>query len=325
MDLKSSKITTQSVIENWINYNYKYNHKSWDFDVTAKRIIAWLSCYNLTFEGSHQNYKKKFNTIIQKQTNHLINEINRSKLIEDKLIGCASIILVGLCYKDEKNYLSFGSTLLKKISKVTLDNDGFPKSRNIKQLIFYLKYFILIREWYKESQQSIPEHLDETIFYLGQSYAFTSQNMETDFLFNGNNISNNTNFDNYLKRLGYKFKNENRDFGGYIILKDKKTCLIMDVGTTPASEYTKDYQSGALSFEIISNGKKLISNCGYYSKNNLKLNKLSKSTAVHSALIIDDNSSCKFIKVKNFWLIKKGLKIIKKDTVFEKNYWKINA
>ena len=192
LDLKSSKITTQSVIENWINYNYKYNHKSWDFDVTAKRIIAWLSCYNLTFEGSDQNYKKKFNTIIQKQTNHLINEINRSKLIEDKLIGCASIILVGLCYKDEKNYLSFGSTLLKKISKITLDNDGFPKSRNIKQLIFYLKYFILIREWYKESQQSIPEHLDETIFYLGQSYAFTSQNMDTDFLFNGNNISNNT-------------------------------------------------------------------------------------------------------------------------------------
>jgi len=325
LDLKSSKITTQSVIENWINYNYKYNHKSWDFDVTAKRIIAWLSCYNLTFEGSDQNYKKKFNTIIQKQTNHLINEINRSKLIEDKLIGCASIILVGLCYKDEKNYLSFGSTLLKKISRVTLDNDGFPKSRNIKQLIFYLKYFILIREWYKESQQSIPEHLDETIFYLGQSYAFTSQNMETDFLFNGNNISNNTNFDNYLKRLGYKFKNENQDFGGYIILKNKKTCLIMDVGTPPASEYTKDYQSGALSFEIISNGKKLISNCGYYSKNNLKLNKLSKSTAVHSALIIDDNSSCKFNKVKNFWLIKRGLKIIKKDTVFKKNYWKINA
>ena len=136
---------------NWINYNYKYNNKSWDFDVTAKRIIAWLSCHNLTYEGSDQNYKKKFNKIIQKQTNHLINEINRSKLIEDKLIGCASIILVGLCYKDEKNYLSFGSTLLKKISKITLDNDGFPKSRNIKQLIFYLKYFILIREWYKES------------------------------------------------------------------------------------------------------------------------------------------------------------------------------
>ena len=43
-----------------------------------------------------KNYKEKFNKMIQKQTNHLINEINKSGSINDKLIGCASIILVGL-------------------------------------------------------------------------------------------------------------------------------------------------------------------------------------------------------------------------------------
>ena len=144
------------------------------------------------------NFNKK---IIKKQTNHLINEINKSKLIDDKLIGCAAIILVGLCYQNKKNYLTFGSTNLKEISKFTLDNSGFPKSRNIKQLIFYLKYFILIREWFRESQNTIPEHIEETIYYLGQSYAFAWQNLKSDFLFNGNNNSNNSNFDNYLKRL----------------------------------------------------------------------------------------------------------------------------
>ena len=65
----------------------------------------------------------------------------------------------------------------------------------------------------------------------------------------------------------------------------------MDVGPTPSLNYTKDYQSGALSFEIISNGKKLISNCGYYKKNNNKLNHLSKSSAAQSTLVLDDNSS----------------------------------
>ena len=40
--------------------------------------------------------------MIQKQTNHLINEINKSKLIENKIIGCAAIILVGLSYQNEK-------------------------------------------------------------------------------------------------------------------------------------------------------------------------------------------------------------------------------
>ena len=325
LDLKSSKKTTQSIVKNWIKMNNKYDHKSWDFDLTAKRIIAWLSCYNLTYEESDEKYKDNFNEIIQKQANHLINEINRSELIDDKLIGCASIILVGLCYQDEKKYLSFGSSILKKISKLALDNHGFPKTRNIKQLILYFKYYILIREWFKESQVNIPDHIDETLYYLGQSYTFFTNGSCLNILFNGNNISNNTEFDNYLKRLGYKFKTEGQELGGYILLKSKKISLIMDAGSTPNSKYTKDYQSGALSFEIISNGKKLISNCGYYKLKNTKLNQISKSSAAQSTLIIDDNSSCTFNKIHNHFLIKNGLKVLKKKIIFEKNYWKINA
>ena len=142
LDLKSSKQTVQSVISNWIDNNRRYNDKSWNFDLTAKRIISWLSNHNLTYDEGNQDYKENFNRIIQKQANHLINEINKSQIIDDKLIGCASIILVGLCYQEEKKYLSFGTYLLKKITKLTLDNSGFPKSRSIQQLIFYLKYFI---------------------------------------------------------------------------------------------------------------------------------------------------------------------------------------
>ena len=76
-------------------------------------------------------------------------------------------------------------------------------------LWFLIKYFILIREWFKQSQSNIPEHLEETIYYLGQGYAFVWQNIKSDILYNGNNNSDNVDFDNYLKRLGYKFKNEN--------------------------------------------------------------------------------------------------------------------
>ena len=325
LDLKSTKQNIQSIVSNWINNNQKYNYKSWEFDSTAKRIIAWLSCHNLTYEESDRAYKDRFNKIIKKQTNHLISEVKKSEILEDKLVGCSSIILVGLCYKDEKKYLSFGLTNLKKLSKLVLDNNGFTRSRSIKQLIFYLKYFVLIREWFKESQINIPEYIDETIYYLGQGYSFVWQNTECDFLFNGNNISNNSLLDNYLKNSGYKFKNENREFGGYIILKNKKICLAMDVGSSPSSNFSRDYQAGALSFEIMSNGKKLISNCGYYQKNNTRLKEFSKSSAAHSTLIIDDNSSCKFFRDNNNLLIKKGLKVLKKSSVFEKNYWKISA
>ena len=293
--------------------------------MTAKRIIAWLSIHNLTIEKSDKDYQYEFNRMVQKQTNHLVKEINKSETVDDKMIGCAAIILVGLCYKDEKNYLSFGLNLLKKISNLSFDSQGFPNSRNIKQLTFYLKYFILIREWFKEAQIEIPEHVNENIYYLGKSYSFLWQNIEFDILMNGNNISNNYEFNHYLKRFSYKFKNESKELGGYAILYNKKISIVMDVGPSPSKKFSSNYQSGALSFEIQSNGKRLISNCGYYSGKDNRLIELSKSTAAHSTLIIDDNSSCHYKKINKDYFLNDGLKILKKNIVFEKNYWKISA
>tara|TARA_B100001121_G_scaffold236842_1_gene210495 strand:+ start:35 stop:1660 length:1626 start_codon:yes stop_codon:yes gene_type:complete len=325
LDLKSSKKKIQTVIKNWIYNNKRFNKKSWEFDLTAKRIISWLSNHQLTYEDSDEEYRSIFNHMIQKQTNHLLNEINNSKKLENKMIGCAAIILTGLVYKNEKDYLENGLSLLKNIIKSSIDNQGFPKSRNIRQLIFYLKYLIIIREWFKESQNMIPEYVDETIYYLGSGYAFVWQNIKQDIFFNGNFSSENEKLDQYLKRFGYSFKNEINELGGYAILRNKKTILAVDVGSNPNKIFSNDYQAGALSFEIFSNDKKLISNAGYYSDKTNKLNRLSKSTALHNVLTIEDYSSCNFKKYKNNFVIEKGLKILKKNIVFEKKYWKISA
>ena len=326
LDLKSSKKAVQSLIVNWINNNNKYNNKSWDFDLTSKRVISWLSNHELTYDDDDKEFKIKFDSSIQKQTNHLLNEIKNSKVFENKMIGCSAIILTGLAYQNNKIYLDNGLSFLRKIIKTSIGNNGFPKSRNIKQLIYYLKYFILIREWFKESQNTIPEFIDETIYYLGINYASIWQNIKQDILFNGNYISNNDEFDQYLKRFNYTFKNENKETAGYAILKNKKIILAMDIGPSPIGPQSNDYQSGALSFEIISSGKKLISNSGYFSNKQNKLNKLSKSTALQSTLVIEDYSSCSFKKLKSLgYLVYQGLKIINKNIVFEDNYWKISA
>ena len=322
LDLKSSKKDTQNIILQWLEKNYRYNSRSWEVDIVAKRIIAWLSNSRLTYEDSDDNYKKKFNHIIKKQINHLIYEIKNSEWVDDKMIACSAIILTGLSYQDNDGYLNVGLNLLKKLVKISIDKNGFPKSRNIRQLNFYLKYFVLIREWLKESQNEIPEFINENIHYLGQAYAFTSQNNKCDLLFNGNHENNNADFDSYLKRFGYNFKNQNNELGGYAILNNNKICLVMDIGPTPDKKFSSDYQAGSLSFEIISGGKKLICNSGYFQNIKHQLNKISKSSATHSTLILDDTSSCKFTKKSK---ISENLRIIKKNVIFEKNYWNINA
>ena len=52
LDLKSSKKSVQEVIFNWMNKNNKFKKESWEFNITAKRIISWLSNHQLSYNDS---------------------------------------------------------------------------------------------------------------------------------------------------------------------------------------------------------------------------------------------------------------------------------
>ena len=100
-----------------------------------------------------------------------MKEIDRSTDLNDKMIGCTAIVLSGIAYKNTR-FLEYGLELLNKIINSSFDINYFPKSRSIRQMIFYLKYFILIRELLKDSLNEIPDYLDEIIHYVGKSYDF---------------------------------------------------------------------------------------------------------------------------------------------------------
>ena len=325
LDLRSSQKITQNVIYNWIAENDKYKQNIWDLDIVSKRIIAWIGNSKLTYENAEINYKTHFNALIKKQTNHLIYEINRSKKLDDKIVGSTAIILVGLTYGDSY-YLKFGIDLLKQLLKFSLDESYFPKSRNIRQLVFYLKYLIVIRELLKESQTNIPDFLNEIVFYLGKSYNLLCANKNVGILFNGNFGDSNSEFDSYLNLYKYKFKDDTNELGGYVLLKNKKSVLVMDVGKVPDKKFSKDYQAGILSFEFNFLGEKVITNSGFYQDYKHQLNSISKSTASHSTLVLDDTSNIKFERDKNgHMLANKNYKILSKEIRSEKDFWLIKA
>ena len=324
IDLKSSKKITHSIIQNWIEKNQNYNYDIWEIDILSKRIISWISNSQLTYEDTSEEYKIIFNNTIMKQANHLINEINRSKIVDDKMIGCTAIILTGLSYNKER-FLSYGLDLLKKIINSSFDNEYFPKSRNIRQLVFYLKYFVLIRELLKESLNEIPDYLNEIIHYSGKAYAFLCSSINQSLLFNGNNASNLSDFDQYLNFYKYKFNNNTHELGGYSILKNKNIVMAMDIGSSPEKKYSENYQSGCLSFEAIYKGNKIICNSGYFQNSNHKLNKISKSSVAHSTLILNNKSASIFKRKNGRNILDSGLKSLNKNIVFEKNFWSIKS
>ena len=132
-------------------------------------------------------------------------------------------------------------------------------------------------------------------------------------------------FNNYLKLHNYKFENSKIITGGYAILKNKNSILAMDIGSSPSKKFSNNYQGGALSFEFFYKGEKLISNCGYFQEFKNKFNIISKSTATHSTLVIDNHSNCSFRNNTLYKTIDHGLKTNNYDIINEDNYWLIKS
>ena len=330
LDIKTNKIFTQAIIENWIDNNHSFNEETWELNIISKRLIAWISSSNLTIDESSFHYKEKFLLSITKQINHLSKNTEALENDKNKLICCSSLFLVGLTFKNQNKHFKLGLSILKKIIKNNFNNVGFPKSRNPQEMLVCLKYLILIKEWIKESQNQIPDYLEEVIFNLGKSYVFLSKNLNTLPLFNGSSEIKNEGFNKYLNYLNYNFDDNSKEKNGYAILKDKKIVFIMDVGNTPDFKYSQKYQSGCLSFEITSNNEKLICNLGFDEYKNYKIKLLSKSTAAHSTLYLNNHSSCIFttshiLKINQKNHLKEGLKILKKQIIKEKDFEEITA
>jgi len=330
LDIKTNKTSTQTIVENWIDNNNNFSEETWKLDLLSKRLIAWISNSNLTLDGSGLKYREKFILSITKQTNHLSININSLEDDEDKLTCCSSLILVGLVFKNQYKHYKSGLSILKKFVKNNFDNSGFPKSRNPEELVNCLKYLILIKEWIKESQNQIPDYLEEIIFNCGKSYSFLSKNLSQLPLFNGSSEIKNDEFEKYLNYLNYNFNDNSKEKGGYTIFKNKKIVLIMDIGSSPDFKCSKKYQSGCLSFEITSSGEKLICNSGFDINKSNKIKLLSRSTAAHSTLYLNNHSSCTFrisypFRIHRENILREGLKITKKKIISEKDFENITV
>jgi len=319
VDRKNGKIITKNIIKSWMDIFYNYEPNTWEMEITARRIIAWVSNTDITLDDSDKVYKKKFFLSLIKQSNFILKNLANIFYGSTKIICCASIILSGIIFKENDLNYKTGIKELEKVIKNFFDENGFPKSRNPEDVFISIKYLILIREWFKEAQKPIPDFLNEIISKSGSCYAMLSCANKQFPLFNGAMEINHKDYDIFLKTLKYKFINKNFEIANLIKVKKKKFEFFIDCGNPPNNYFAKHYQAGCLAFELISNKQKIICNSGYGKYLSPKLTSLSRSTAAHSTLYLNDTSSCIFQKNKFISKVY-GNSLLQKHKVINKNY-----
>ena len=316
---KNSQKITQKIIKSWIDKFFNYDAQTWGMEIVAKRIIAWASNIEITLENSDQIYKENFLICLLKQSNFLQKNINSVSYDHTKIICCSAIILSGLIFKENNSSFKVGVKELEKTIKNYFDKNGFPKSRNPEEVFICTKYLILIREWFKEAQIDIPNFLNEIIIKIGSCYGILSSSNKQFPLFNGATEINHKEYDLFLKTLKYKFVNKGYEISDFYKIKNRKLEFFIDCGDPPPDNFSRSYQAGCLSFELISNKQKIISNSGYGKFFPNKITFSSRATAAHSTLYINDTSSCTFQKNDAVSRIY-GNSLLKRHKIISKNY-----
>ena len=295
IDRKVDGKNIQKIIYLWSLKYSNFKRGVWETSTLSSRIISWVLNIDIIINNGTFDFKKRFFQNIISQCNHLKKNIRFEKDHFKKIEILVALILSGLVFKEYKENFKIGIKELEKFVKYNFDTDGFPLSRNPNELIYLSKYLILCFESIKDAQQYIPEFLEDIIKKCLSCVNFIKTPDNNIPLFNGGSYNNLDNFEEYLTKTS---KKKNDIIGGIFLGKTKNQSFYFDVGCPPIKNFSKNYQSGPLSFEYYLDGIKIITNCGFGSKISSKAELISKFTASHSTLTINDTTINKFERNK---------------------------
>jgi len=296
VDRKNEFEIIQKIIEEWIIKYQKYKKDTWSDNLISIRIISWISNADLILKNNQKDFKQLFYKCLMRQITFVKKNLQNISNENKKISAISAIILSGLVFREYYNNYKMGLKELKKFIENSFDKNGFPKNRNFENLVTFLQYFILIKEWIKNGQEIVPDYLEEIIDKNLVCLNSLNSPLKKLPLFNGSTEKNLENFLEYLEKLNYNLKKNLKSVGQIQIVKNKKSTLYFDSGEPPTHKLSKDYQSGPLSFEYSNDNDKIITNCGYGRKISKKIQLLSKFTSAQSTLCINNTSVVKFKK-----------------------------
>ena len=286
----------QQIITIWINNNIKYQNKNWDNLQITKRILAWILNADIILNNTDKAFRQRFFKSIIMQINHLKKNLSDENDPAKKIEIVSVIILSGLVFKEYNSNFEKGFRLLKNIVESFFDNDGCPINKNIYDLVQCSKFLILIKESCKDAQEYIPDFLDDIVKKLVNCLFSLQTPNNKNPLFNGASEFKTHSYLEYLTGLEYKSNDIKNNIGQIYIARGKKNLLFFDVSSPPPRKYSKNYQSGPLSFEYFIDNNKIITNCGFGNKISKKAELISRLTSAHSTLCLNESSAVRFEK-----------------------------
>jgi len=291
-----ARANARSLIDEWITRQSRQSGGiAWQPQVAARRLISWLSHSPLPLEGADAHFYRRFMKSIGRHVTFLSRQVADGLDGEAKLTAVLALMQASLCATGLESSRRKYEKLLVNTLQAQVLPDGAHISRNPQVLVDLLLDLLPLRQAFTARGLSIPQELISCVDRVLPMLRMMRHGDATLALFNGMGV---TAPDTLATVLAYDDARGqpvmNAHYAGYQRLEGDNTIVVCDAGAPPPPPYSMRAHAGALSFEMSSQGQRIIVNCGAPSQMRGALREAARLTAAHSTLTVADTSSCRF-------------------------------
>ena len=304
-----SRTQARLFVDDWIRLNNKIQPVSWDAECTAKRVIAWLCHSPLLLEECDHDFYHRFMRSLTRQVRFLRLTMSNIPAGMPRMIVAIALSYAAISMSGHNAFIRNSTKRLDGELKAQILPDGGHASRNPDAIIKILALLMPLRQAIIARDIVPSDILIGAIDRMMPALRFFRMGDGTLGHFNGMGDTPN---DLVATLLVYDDAGGapvlNASHSGYQRLFAGDVVVLMDTGVVPDHNLSNDIHAGCLSFELSAERERIVVNCGRFNDQVNSLDKagvetIMRSTAAHSTLSVNEESSCRFItneRVKHF-------------------------
>lgn len=291
-----SREHARTLVRDWISVHGEPAGLAWEPDITARRVISWLSHATIFLEGADEKAYDDVMRSLALQLRYLRSSYSDPPEGIPRLTALVALCLAGLC-ADEKQPSEFTRTrqLGEELKRQILP-DGGHLGRNPAAVVEILLDLLPLRQCYIARDQIPPDELIGAIDRMMPMLRFFRLGPYDFARFNGLSYMP-------MEALAALMVHDDAegkpvalaDQSGYCRLESGTTVIMVDTGRPPPIALSQEAHAGCLSFEMHTGRQPLIVNCGVPLQDLPEWRTVARATAAHSTLVMCDASSAQLV------------------------------
>lgn len=283
----------RALVDEWVSvHGRRVGGPGWQADTIAERLIAWMSHSPIVLKGADHGFYRRFLKSFAFQQRYLRHVAATTEDGEVRFKVRIALAMATLALPSSASAVRSAARHLDHEIDRQILPDGGHISRNPLVIVDLLADLLPLRQTYINLGQTLPKRLIPGVDRMFPALRFFRHSNGELALFNGATA---VSADRLISVLRYD-ESTGQTFRAaphlhYQRLACGPTVVIADAGQPPPAVLSSRAHAGCLSFEMSSGRNRYIVNAGAPVSAGDQFQKMSRSTAAHSTLVLNDTSS----------------------------------